>query len=92
MVPHCVSQMGSALALFSMPLLLLGFISVYGSREALLLQAGVVLQGLVGALTLIPPTQRPRIMSRYQSRPRTFTFVGTKSQSTTRRDSYINDM
>jgi hypothetical protein len=92
MVPHYITQMGSALALFAMPLLSLGFISVYGLQGTHLLQAGVVLQGLVGAVTLIPPTRRPQTMGRYHSRPRTVTFVGSKSQSTMRRDSYINDM
>ncbi|KDR22319.1 hypothetical protein L798_01192 [Zootermopsis nevadensis] len=92
MVPQYVTHMTNALSLFSMPLVLLGFISLYGSQGAPLLQAGVVLQGLIGAVTLIPPTQRPRTRHRYRLRPRTFTFVGTRSQSAARRDSYINDV
>jgi hypothetical protein len=91
-VPHYVTQLGSALAFFSMPLLLLVFISVYGSQGAPLLHAGVILQGLIGAVILVPPTHRPQTMCQYRSRPRALTFVDNESQSASGRDSYINNM
>jgi hypothetical protein len=76
---HLVPYLGSSVAQFAMPLLLLGFLSVYGTREAPLLQAGLVLQGLVAAVILRPPTQRTPPISRYHSRPRAFTFVHDES-------------
>jgi hypothetical protein len=89
--PLIIPQLGSALAYFSMPLLLLGIISLYGSQEALLLQAGVVLQGFLGAVILSPLAQRPSPISRYHSRPRAFTFVVSDEMPTARRDVYLND-
>jgi hypothetical protein len=74
-ISHLVPYLGSSVAQFAMPLLLLGFLSMYGTREALLLQAGLVLQGLIGAVILRHPTQRTPPISRYHSRPRAFTFV-----------------
>jgi hypothetical protein len=89
--PLVIPQLGSALAQFSMPLLLLGFVSLYGAREALLLQAGLVLQGFLGAVTLSPPTKRHPPISRYHSRPRAYTFIESEGLPTARRDIYISD-
>lgn len=89
--PLIIPQLGSALAQFSMPLLLLGIVSLYGSQEALLLQAGVVLQGFLGVVTLSPLAQRPTPISRYHSRPRAFTFVVSDDLPAARRDVYLND-
>jgi hypothetical protein len=78
-ISHLVPYLGSSVAQFAMPLLLLGFLSVYGTHGAPLLQAGLVLQGLVGAVILCPRTQRTPPTSRYHSRPRAFTFVNDES-------------
>jgi hypothetical protein len=78
-ISHLVPYLGNSVAQFAMPLLLLGFLSVYGTREAPLLHAGLVLQGLVGAVILRPPTQRTPSISRYNSRPRALTFVNDDS-------------
>jgi len=80
-ISHLVPNLGSSVAQFAMPLLLLGFLSVYGMHQAPLLQAGLVLQGLVGAVILCPPTQRTSPISRYDSRPRALTFVNDESNS-----------
>jgi len=80
-ISHLVPYLGSSVAQFAMPLLLLGFLSLYGTREGLLLQAGLVLQGLIGAVILRLPTQRTPSISRYHSRPRAFTFVNDESIS-----------
>lgn len=84
-IPHLVPYLGSSVAQFAMPLLLLGFLSVYGTHEAPLLQAGLVLQGLVAAVILHPPTQITPPISRYLSRPRALTFVNDES------DGYFRD-
>lgn len=86
-ISHLVPYLGSSVAQFAMPLLLLGFLSLYGTHEAPLLQAGLVLHGLVGAVILHPPTQKTPPISRYHSRPRAFTFVNDDSNSYFR-DSY----
>jgi len=78
-ISHLVPYLGNSVAQFAMPLLLLGFLSVYGTRDAPLLQAGLVLQGLVGVVILRPLTQRTPPISRYHSRPRTLTFVNDES-------------
>jgi uncharacterized membrane protein YbhN (UPF0104 family) len=80
-ISHLVPYLGSSVAQFVMPLLLLGFLSLYGTREAPLLLAGLVLQGLVGAVILQAPTQKTPPFSRYHSRPRAFTFVNDESNS-----------
>ena len=80
-ISHLVPYLGTSLAQFVMPLLSLGFLSLYGTHEAPLLQAGLVLQGLVGAGILHPPTKKPTPISRYHSRPRTITFVNDESNS-----------
>jgi len=80
-ISHLVPYLGSSVSQFAMPLLLLGLLSVYGTRQAPLLQAGLVLQGLVVAVILRPPTQRNPPISRYNSRPRAFTFVNDESNS-----------
>lgn len=80
-ISHLVPYLGSSVAQFAMPLLLLGFLSVYGMHQALLLQAGLVLQGLVAAVILRPATQRTPPISRYNSRPRALTFVNDDSNS-----------
>lgn len=80
-ISHLVPHLGSSVAQFVMPLLLLGFLSLYGTREAPLLHAGLVLQGLVGAVVLHPPTQRTPPVSRHHSRPRAFTFVNDENNS-----------
>ncbi|XP_033610069.1 uncharacterized protein LOC111871108 isoform X2 [Cryptotermes secundus] len=89
--PLVIPQLGSALAHFSMPLLLLAFMSLYGSRQAHLLQAGLVLQGFLGAVTISPPKQRLPPVSRYHSRPRAYTFVESEGLPTARRDINISD-
>jgi uncharacterized membrane protein YbhN (UPF0104 family) len=78
---HLVPHLGSSVAQFVMPLLLLGFLSLYGTRQVPLLLAGLVLQGLVGAVILHPLTERTQPFSRYHSRPRAFTFVNDESNS-----------
>jgi len=78
-ISHLVSYLGSSVAQFAMPLLLLGFMSLYGTLEAPLLQAGLVLQGLVAAVILRVPTERTSSISRYHSRPRALTFVNDDS-------------
>lgn len=78
-ISHLVSYLGAPVSQFSMPLLFLGFLSLYETREALLLQAGVVLHGLVGTVILHSPNLRPPTISRYRSRPRAFTFVNDES-------------
>jgi hypothetical protein len=80
-ISHLVPYLGSSVAQFAMPLLMLGFLSVYGTRGAPLLQAGLVLQGLVGAVVLRHWIQRTPPISRYHSRPRAFTFVNDESNS-----------
>jgi len=82
---HLVPCLGKSVAQFVMPLLLLVFLSVYGTHQVLMLQAGLVLQGLVGAVILRSPTQRTPPISRYDSRPRALTFVNDES------DSYFRD-
>jgi len=80
-ISHLVPHLGRSVAHFAMPLLLLGFLSEYGTHQAPLLQAGIVLQGLVGAVMLRPLTQGTQPISRYNSRPRAFTFVNDESNS-----------
>ena len=90
-ISHLVPYLGSSVAQFSMPLLLLGFLSLYGTHEASLLQAGLVLHGLVGVLTLRPPTQRPPSTSRYRLRPRAFSFVNDDSLYTSTSSGYSSN-
>ncbi|KAJ9587658.1 hypothetical protein L9F63_018910, partial [Diploptera punctata] len=88
---HSVPHLGKALAQFAMPLVVLGFTNSYGTESAPLLQAGLILHGLLSAITYVPPEQKPIIESRFQSRPRAFTFSGSEGQSIINRDNYINN-
>ncbi|KAJ4450117.1 hypothetical protein ANN_01524 [Periplaneta americana] len=91
-LPNCVPQLGNALAHFATPLLLLAFTSAYGSSWAPLLQAGIVMQGILGAATFVAHVKRPPAIARYRVRPRAFTVLNGdgESQSILARDSYIN--
>ncbi|PSN41449.1 hypothetical protein C0J52_14537 [Blattella germanica] len=90
-LPQCIPQLGKALAHFAMPLLIHTFTTQFGFQMTPILQSGIILQAILGSVTLIPPDEPPPSESRYRSRPRAFTFVENEMQSIINRDNYVNN-
>ena len=91
LLAHCIPQLGKALAQFAMPLALLGFTSSYGPHSAPLLQASLILHGLLSAITYVPPDPRSSAEPRFLTRHRAYTFIDNERQSIINRDNYINN-
>nr|CAD7439319.1 unnamed protein product [Timema bartmani] len=69
-----VQNVGAALGQFAMPLVMYGFLTLYGPKGAPLMQAGVVLHAALGAVLLVPP-RVVKVESRWVGRPRSFSVI-----------------
>nr|CAD7424951.1 unnamed protein product [Timema monikensis] len=69
-----VQNVGAALGQFAMPLVMYGFLTLYGPKGAPLMQAGVVLHAALGAVLLVPP-KVVKVEARWVGRPRSVSVI-----------------
>nr|CAD7263557.1 unnamed protein product [Timema shepardi] len=69
-----VQNLGAALGQFAMPLVMYGFLTLYGPKGAPLMQAGVVLHAALGAVLLVPP-RAVKVEARWVGRPRSVSVI-----------------